>query len=221
MGLEQQARRMQFDTECACLRMQQRKMKTVAGGLAFSALPVTGGIRQRPEICARACPVILTGILPQQPLGGAVLGKLVASLLGEACAAHPPCRSRLPPFPLGTHLRALTHPDLLQDALLPVQTSGLAPRDSAPRPLFSPGGEAKCVRGPSVQGARRSARGLAHGFQSREAAWPCWASKRRSSLPLTAGGIGVSRRAPAVWQVPSSFGYAHPPASNRLLFQIP
>ena len=26
-------------------------------------------------------------------------------------------------------------------------------------PLFSPGGEAKCVRGPSVQGARRSARG--------------------------------------------------------------
>ena len=29
----------------------------------------------------------------------------------------------------------------------------------APSPLFSPRGEAKCVRGPSVQGARRSARG--------------------------------------------------------------
>ena len=27
------------------------------------------------------------------------------------------------------------------------------------KPLFSPRGEAKCVRGPSVQGARRSARG--------------------------------------------------------------
>ena len=30
---------------------------------------------------------------------------------------------------------------------------------SAGSPLFSPRGEAKCVRGPSVQGARRSARG--------------------------------------------------------------
>ena len=30
---------------------------------------------------------------------------------------------------------------------------------SGVNPLFSPGGEAKCVRGPSVQGARRSARG--------------------------------------------------------------
>ena len=29
----------------------------------------------------------------------------------------------------------------------------------APNPLFSPRGEAKCVRSPSVQGARRSARG--------------------------------------------------------------
>ena len=28
---------------------------------------------------------------------------------------------------------------------------------AAASPLFSPGGEAKCVRGPSVQGARRSA----------------------------------------------------------------
>ena len=33
------------------------------------------------------------------------------------------------------------------------------PRKSVFNPLFSPGGEAKCVRGPSVQGARRSARG--------------------------------------------------------------
>ena len=33
------------------------------------------------------------------------------------------------------------------------------PRKSVSNPLFSPGGEAKCVRGPSVQGARRSARG--------------------------------------------------------------
>ena len=29
-------------------------------------------------------------------------------------------------------------------------------------PLFSPGGEAKCVRGPSVQGARRSAPRFLH-----------------------------------------------------------
>ena len=32
-------------------------------------------------------------------------------------------------------------------------------RIRGPRPLFSPRGEAKCVRGPSVQGARRSASG--------------------------------------------------------------
>ena len=45
-----------------------------------------------------------------------------------------------------------------------LSTAVMAPRSlrgfgPVTSPLFSPGGEAKCVRGPSVQGARRSARG--------------------------------------------------------------
>ena len=53
-------------------------------------------------------------------------------------------------------------------------------------PLFSPGGEAKCVRGPSVQGARRSARGsvleqyVEHGEQAQRSKWRAYRVLRPS-----------------------------------------
>ncbi len=50
----------------------------------------------------------------------------------------------------------------LSDTLLKIslyETGAEPVKVPSASPLFSPGGEAKCVRGPSVQGARRSARG--------------------------------------------------------------
>ena len=106
--LEQQARRMS-DTECA-LRMQQRKEKTAGG------LPVTV-VGQRPE----------TGLSARDSSG---MGRGRGKLDEFPCSQHNPAELPPPPYPpsplaiptsessrkeLATHLRALTHPDLLQD----------------------------------------------------------------------------------------------------------